>query len=212
MIDSSSKIADDCAGATLFTMGQNGLHFVSLWFFVTQTLKNAAPFWARKQHLSSGGFTIVELLISLAIVATLTAIAVPLAQDYIYRANVARACTEIRGLEKEIIFFKTEKGRYPGWYPDKLGTLQEIGRDNFLDPWGTPYKYLNLEQSNPDNEGKPTNCRKDRSRNPLNTDFDLYSVGPDRVVPTHRQITKGSGEDDIVRAASGQYVGEGSKY
>jgi general secretion pathway protein G len=193
-------------------MGQNGLHFVSLCLFVSQTLKNAAPFRARKQQWSSGGFTIVELIISMAIVATLTAIAVPLAQDYIYRANVARAVTEIRGLEKEIIFFKTERGRYPGWYPNKLDTLQEIGRDNFLDPWGTPYQYLNLEQSNPDNEGKPKNCRKDRSRNPLNADFDLYSVGPDRVVPTHRQITKESGADDIVRAASGQYVGEGSKY
>jgi general secretion pathway protein G len=185
---------------------------VSVCFSVLQTVKNIAPFRGSKQQLSSGGFTIVELLISLAIVATLTAIAVPLAQDYIYKANLARAVTEIRGLEKEIIFFKTERGRYPGWFPDKLGTLQEIGRDNFLDPWGTPYQYLNLEQSNPDNEGKPKDCRKDRSRNPLNTDFDLYSAGPDKILPTHRQITKESGEDDIVRAASGQYVGEGSKY
>jgi prepilin-type N-terminal cleavage/methylation domain-containing protein len=59
--------------------------------------------------LSSGGFTIVELLISIAIVATLAAIAVPVTQDYYYRANVARAATEIRGLEKEIIFFKTDR-------------------------------------------------------------------------------------------------------
>jgi len=75
---------------------------------VKQTLKNIAPFRARKQQLSAGGFTIVELAISLAIIGTLTAIAVPSIQDRIYRANVARAATEIRGLEKEIIFFKTE--------------------------------------------------------------------------------------------------------
>ncbi len=178
-----------------------------------QTLKNIAPFRARKQQLSPGGFTIVELVISLAIIGTLTAIAVPSIQDRIYRANVARAATEIRGLEKEIIFFKTEFGVYPGGRPGgNLESLQDISRDNFPDPWGTPYKYLNLEQSSPDNEGKPKNCRKDRSRNPLNDDFDLYSVGPDRKVPTHRQITRESGQDDIVRAASGQYVGEGSKY
>jgi len=193
-------------------MGQDGLNSVSVCFSVKQTLKNIAPFRARKQQLSPGGFTIVELAISLAIIGTLTAIAVPSIQDRIYRANVARAATEIRGLEKEIIFFKTERGRYPGWPPDMLETLQEIGRDNFLDPWGTPYQYRNLESSTKEPGDKPKDCRKDRSTNPLNYDFDLYSAGPDRVLPTHKQITQGSGEDDIVRAANGRYVGEGSKY
>jgi len=193
-------------------MGQNGLNSVSVCLSVLQTLKNIAPFRARKQQLSFGGFTIVELAISLAIIGTLTAIAVPSIQDRIYRANVARAATEIRGLEKEIIFFKTERGRYPGWPPDMLETLQEIGRDNFLDPWGTPYQYRNLESSTKEPGDKPQNCRKDRSTNPLNYDFDLYSAGPDRVLPSHKQITEGSGEDDIVRAANGRYVGEGSKY
>lgn len=162
--------------------------------------------------MSSGGFTIVELLISMAIVATLAAIAVPLTQDYINRANVARAATEIRGLEKEIIFFRTETGRYPGWPPAMLETLQEIGRDNFRDPWDTPYQYRNLEDGPKTGGGKPKFCRRDRSYNPLNDDFDLYSVGPDREVPTHNQITKNKGADDIVRAANGRYVGEGTKF
>ena len=174
--------------------------------------KNAAFFRARKQQSSSGGFTIVELLISLAIVATLTAIAVPLAQDYIYRANVARTATEIRGLEKEILFFKTERGFFPGGAPGgNLVSLQDIGRVNVLDPWGTPYQYRNLENG-PWSGDKPQFCRRDRSYNPLNFDFDLYSVGPDRWVPTHNQITKAQGADDIVRAANGKYVGEGSKF
>ena len=192
-------------------MGQDGLNSVSVCFSVKQTLKNIAPFRARKQQLSPGGFTIVELAISLAIIGTLTAIAVPSIQDRIYRANVARAATEIRGLEKEIIFFKTERGRYPGWPPDMLETLQEIGRDNFEDPWGTTYKYRNLESGEWAGD-KPKLCRRDRSYNPLNYDFDLYSVGPDREVPTHNQITKNTGADDIVRAANGKYVGEGSKF
>jgi general secretion pathway protein G len=178
---------------------------------VTKTLENIAPFRARKDQLSSGGFTIVELLISIAIVATLAAIAVPVTQDYYYRANVARAATEIRGLEKEIIFFKTERGRYPG--PDGMWTtLAEIGRDRFRDPWGTFYQYRRLEGGPMAGDNKPQFCRRDRSFNPLNDDFDLYSVGPDRQVPTNYQITKGTGADDIVRAANGSYVGEGSKY
>jgi general secretion pathway protein G len=191
-------------------MGQNELNSVSVCFLLTQTLKNIAPFRARNQRFSPGGFTLVELIISLAIIGTLTAIAVPSIQDRIYRANVARAVTEIRVLEKEIISFKTERGRYPGWPPDMLETLQEIGRDNFLDPWGTPYQYRNLENSRLDAQGKPQKCRKDRQSNPLNYDFDLYSMGPDKR--TQSQITKGFGGDDIVRAVDGQYVGEGAKF
>ena len=193
-------------------MDQNGLHLVFLCFFVTLTVKNITHFRARKHQLSPGGFTIVELIISLAIIGTLTAIAVPSIQDRIYRANVARAVTEIRLLEKEIILFKTERGRHPGWPPDSLETLQEIGRDNFPDPWGTPYQYRNLESSAKDSESKPKDCRKDKSYNPLNWDFDLYSAGPDRTLPSKKQITKESGQDDIVRAANGRYVGESSKF
>ena len=193
-------------------MGQNRLNSVSVWFSWKQTLKNIARFWGRKQQLSPGGFTIVELVISLAIIATLAAIAVPLIKDSLYKGKVDRAIIEIRMLAKEIIFFKTEKGRYPGWPPDRLETLQEIGRDNFLDPWGTPYQYRNLESSAKDSESKPKDCRKDKSYNPLNWDFDLYSAGPDRTLPSKKQITKESGQDDIVRAANGRYVGESSKF
>lgn len=147
----------------------------------------------------------MEIIIAVLIVVTLTAIAVPLYGDYIHKANVAAAVTEIRALEKEIIFFRTERGVYPGWDP-MWTTLQQIGRDNFADPWGTPYQYRNLEN------GPKAKCRRDRSYTPLNEDFDLYSVGPDRQVPTHNQITKNVGADDIVRAGNGQYVGEGSKF
>jgi general secretion pathway protein G len=192
-------------------MGQNGLNSVSVCFSLTQTLKNIAAFRARKQKLSSGGFTLVELVISMAIIATLAAIAVPLTQDYIYKGNLAQAVTEIRLLEKEIVFFKMERGYYPGGQSGMLESLQEIGRDNFPDPWRTPYQYRNLENGEWAG-GKPKFCRRDRSYNPLNYDFDLYSVGPDRQVPTHNQITKNVGADDIVRAVNGMYVGEGSKF
>ena len=153
----------------------------------------------------------MELLISVAIVVTLTAIALPLTQDYIYRANLARACTEIRELEKEIMVYKTEFARYP-CPNDPWTSLMQIGRDSFRDPWGTFYQYRNLENGPKAGDKKPQFCRRDRSYNPLNYDFDLYSVGPDRQVPTNYQITKGTGADDIVRAANGKYVGEGSKF
>lgn len=193
-------------------MDPNGLHSVSLCFSLTQLSKNSAPFRARNLQLSSAGFTIVELVVSVAIVITLTAIAMPFMRDYIHKGNVTRAVTEIRGLEKEIIFFRTERGYYPGGMSGMLESLQDISRQNFKDPWGTPYQYRNLADGPHAGDGKPKFCRRDRSYNPLNDDFDLYSVGPDRKVPTHNQITKNTGADDIVRAANGQYVGEGFKF
>jgi general secretion pathway protein G len=193
-------------------MGKCGKNFVSLYLPVLQTHLDATASSENEQEGSSQGFTLVELMIGLLIVATLTAIAVPLTADYIHQANVARAIVEIRMLEKEIIIFEMERDRYPGWPDDMLETMQEIGRDDFLDPWGTPYQYRNLAQGPLKGNGDPKECRKDRSDNPLNWDFDLYSVGPDRVVPTHKQITVNKGADDIVRAKNGRYVGEGSKY
>ena len=192
-------------------MGKFVINSVSAYWSVLRTHQDAAPASEQKLRSSCQGFSLVELIVAVLIVATLTAIAIPLYGDYIHKASVARAITEIRALEKEIVFFRSERGRYPGWPDDMLETMQEIGRDNFLDPWGTPYQYRNLRDG-PQAGGKPKFCRRDRSYNPLNDDFDLYSVGPDRKVPTHNQITKNTGADDIVRAANGSYVGEGSKF
>ena len=186
-------------------MGECGKNCVSVCLPVLQTQLVAASAFETERGVSCQGFTLVELIFVVLIVVTLGAIAVPLYGDYIYKANVARAVTEIRALEKEIIFFRTERGEYPG-ASGILTSLQQIGRDNLLDPWGTPYQYRVLE-----NESK-AKCRRDRSYTPLNEDFDLYSVGPDRQVPTHYQITKNVGADAIVRAREGRYVGEGSKF
>ena len=195
-------------------MGKCGKNFVSLYLPVLQTHLDATASSEKEQEGSSQGFTLVELIIGMCIVLTLAAIAVPLYADYIYEAKVARAVVEIRLLEKEILIFEMEAGRYPGWPDDMLETMQEIGRDNFLDPWGTPYQYRNLALSGKEDH-KPKGCIKDKSDNPLNWDFDLYSVGPDREVPkptANKQISNSPRDDDIVRAKNGRYVGESAKF
>jgi len=197
-------------------MGEYGLKFVSVCLLVPLTHLDKAPIYKQRATGSCHGFTLIESLIVILIVLTLAGIAVPLTTDYIHQANVAQAIGEIRVLEKEIIIFEMENECYPGGgcaeRPEMLESMQEIGRDNFLDPWGTPYQYKNLAQGPHTGGGKPQDCRRDRSFNPLNYDFDLYSVGPDRQIPTHKQITVNKGADDIVRAANGRYVGEGAKF
>ncbi|MEE9526110.1 MAG: type II secretion system protein GspG [Syntrophobacteria bacterium] len=189
---------------------------MSVCLSVLLTHFDVAPTCKQRPAGPCHGFTLIELLIAILIVLTLAGIAVPLTADYMHQANVTRAVTEIRMVEKEIILFEMERGYYPGGKQPiitfMLESMHEIGKDHFKDPWGTPYQYRNLAQGPHTGGGKPQFCRRDRSYNPLNYDFDLYSVGPDRQVPTHNQITSNKGADDIVRAANGRYVGVGAKF
>ena len=43
-----------------------------------------------------------------------------------------------------------------------------------LDDWGNPYQYLRIAGPNPPKKGK---LRKDKNLVPINSDFDLYSMG-----------------------------------
>ncbi len=146
------------------------------------------------------GFTIIELLIVIAIIGTLAGIAVPLYHYHIEKARIAKASADIRVMEKEIIGFGGS-GDDNSNLPDSLA---DIGRENFLDPWGNPYQYANHDNITPGAR------RKYRSTVPLNTDFDLYSMGPDGA--TQPPITSAAGYDDIIRAGDGQYVGPASEY
>jgi len=74
--------------------------------------------------------------------------------------------------------------------------LADVGLGNKLDPWGHPYGYLNLG----DKKGHG-HARKDHSLVPINTDFDLYSMGPDGL--TAPPLTAKHSRDDIVRANNG---------
>ena len=145
-----------------------------------------------------GGFTLVELLVVVAIIGTLAGIAIPSYNNYIGKARIARAIAEINMLQKEIMAFQLDNGALPT-------TLNDIGRGNLLDPWGNPYEYLNFATVT--GVGK---LRKDRFLVPLNTDYDLYSMGEDGKSQT--PLTAHASHDDIIRANDGRYIGIASAY
>jgi general secretion pathway protein G len=143
------------------------------------------------------GFTLIELMLVVAITATLAAIAYPMVQSYIDKARLVRAKQEIRTIEKEITVFVVENTAFPR-------DLGEIGLDGMLDPYGNPYQYLPVEGS------KKCQLRKDHNLVPVNTDYDLYSMGKDGE--SKPPFTAKASYDDIVRANNGQYVGLVSGY
>jgi len=136
-------------------------------------------------------------MIVIAIIGTLAGIATPSFINYRTKAINIRCISELKIIEKEIFSYYIEHDIFP----DNLGT---IGFGTLKDPWGNPYEYLSAAI------GKKGKMRKDHFLVPVNTDFDLYSKGPDgkSVAP----FTAKASRDDIVRANNGQYLGPVSRY
>lgn len=144
------------------------------------------------------GFTLLELLIGLAIVGVLTAIALPAYSSYVERVNVGRAITDIRTLNVRLRLYEEDNRAMPA-------DLAAVGAANLLDPWGRPYVYLKLE-------GKSTTgkARKNKNLVPINSDFDLYSRGKNGA--SLPPLTAKPSLDDIVLANDGGFAGLASDY
>ncbi len=145
--------------------------------------------------------TLVELLLAVAILGTLSAIAVPTYNNYIDKARNSTAIVDIREIESGIVRFQAERGRLPD-------PLTEDGLSIPLDPWGRPYQYLRIQGGVEEDIKK--DGRKDHSTHPINTDFDLYSMGKDGR--SGQPLTAKASHDDIVRANNGAFVGLASDY
>ena len=152
-------------------------------------------FWGRNER--SLGLTIIELLIVVMIMGTLASLGVPLYANTLNNARITKAVADIRVMEREILVFQLQNGTFPN-------SLIQIGRDTFRDPYGNPYWYLKVEGA------KIGDLRKDAKLVPINSDFDLYSMGSDGQSVS--ALTAKQSWDDIVRASNGGYVGIASEY
>lgn len=143
------------------------------------------------------GVTLLEIMFALAMIAVLGAIAVPAYRSHLARVDINRAIGDVHDIGLSLERWQVNNGRFPD-------TLTEAGLDGRVDPWGNPYRYLNMDGAN------PGEMRKDKNLVPINTDFDLYSAGKDgRSSPP---LTARQSQDDIVRASNGAFVGLGSDY
>jgi general secretion pathway protein G len=143
------------------------------------------------------GFTLLELLLAVALAAVLLVLAAGAYADYAERARVTEAINQIRAMSAGITGFALINGRFPV-------DLAEAGYDGARDPWGHAFVYTDL--TGPSRGA----ARKDRRLNPLNSDYDLFSPGRDGTYRT--QITHQTSLDDVIRARDGAFVDLAAKF
>lgn len=146
------------------------------------------------------GMGLIDLMLAVIIASLLMAVAVPADDQFIDRARVTRAIGDIGSISIAIERFGIKNNsRLPN-------SLNELLMDVPFDPWGAPYQYLNIVAAGP---GKGA-FRKDGKLNPLNSDFDLFSVGADGE--SMGPLSAAASRDDIVRANNGAFIGLGEDY
>jgi general secretion pathway protein G len=124
----------------------------------------------RKRRAKSSGFTLIEVMVVVLILAILAAVVAPKLLSKPEEARIAKAKTDIQSIETSLDLYRLDNFQYPstGEGIEALLTRPADASNNWkqylkrlpTDPWGNAYKY-----TNPGTHG----------------DIDIYSLGPDRV-------------------------------
>lgn len=136
---------------------------------------------ALRRHPAQSGFTLVELLLVLVILATLAALVLPKFTGRTEQARTTAAQTQISTFGTALDAFEIDTGSYP-YGGDGLAMLvippsdlsgwrgPYLKSDIPPDPWGSPYSYEYPGRNNP-------------------TGYDLSSAGPDGQMGSPDDIT-----------------------
>ena len=146
----------------------------------------------------AAGWTLIEALLVIMVIGILATIAVPAFLEALTRAKIRRAIADMRIIDFEIRQYEDLQGALPR----SLADLEPRAR---IDPWGRPYVYLLFE-----GPGWRGQARKDRFLVPINSTYDLYSIGID--ADTSPPLQNPKSQDDVVRANDGQFYGLGRDF
>lgn len=124
----------------------------------------------RLEQGKPNGFTLVELLVVLAILGLLVALAAPRVIKYLGSAKIDTARIQIEKLGGVLDLYRLELGSYP---TEQEGLISLVERPAQLDGWNGPY--LKNRESLTDPWGRPYEYRSPGEHG----EYDLYSLGAD---------------------------------
>lgn len=118
------------------------------------------------------GFTLLEVMVVVVIIAVMAAAVGPAIFDNLNKANVSRASTDIKSIESMLEIYRAENYSFPSTDQGLEALVEKpVGdpeaknwrrytKKTPIDPWGEPYKYLSPG---------------------VNGEVDIYSFGPDKI-------------------------------
>ncbi len=145
------------------------------------------------------GYTLLELMMVIIVAGVVGTLAFSSYGAYVKRARISAAIADIGKIQITVDRYALNHDGEP---PPDLATIDMSGR---LVPWGRPYAYLGFAGST----GKGA-MRKDKNLVPIDTEYDLYSMGPDGQ--SSAPLTAQASRDDIVRANDGGHIGVAADY
>ncbi len=152
----------------------------------------------KKPTKSGSGFTLLELLVVVGILAALVALALPFYQDYVNQSKITAAQADLQTFKKALAMFDQLEPKSYGANPlEKKKFLPLVGRylQDFrtsaqttspIDPWGSDYK-LDEKTGAIWSSGPDGISQSDNSRAPVGDDL-LSTWKPDFFVATARRI------------------------
>ncbi|MBD3671328.1 MAG: prepilin-type N-terminal cleavage/methylation domain-containing protein [Gammaproteobacteria bacterium] len=152
---------------------------------------------------SQSGVTLVELLIVLAVVATVAGMAAAGYSSYIDTSRIDAAKRDIIEIASHIERYHLTTNSWPT-------DLSTAGIPNKEDPWGNLYIYARIPTLVGQIQTGNTMIRQDANLRPINTFYDLYSKGADG--DTTNNISAPKSHDDVIRARDGDFLGLARDY
>ena len=153
-----------------------------------------------KDRCRSRAFTLLELMTTITICGLVAGIAFPAYRSVAERQRLQVVVNDLTLIAMKVQGSYAKDFRYPE-------SLEAVGLGDMRDPWGNPYRYLAFDSGIPGIKGK---IRKDHNLHPINSDFDLYGMGPDG--DSKSPLTAKASRDDILWARDGAFIGPASEF